>query len=76
MQLNFNGLHFKKHTSISFMKGKKLRLMPSVILAVIAVHTVILLIFIAVASWKMVNLEKAIEKHEPRVRNSMEGKFI
>ena len=50
--------------------------MLSIMSAVIIVHSVILLIFIAVASWKMVHLEKAIEEHERRTDNSMESKLI
>ena len=48
--------------------------MPSVILVVIIVHTLILLIFVAVATWKLVSLEKAIKEQEPRTQNLMESK--
>ena len=41
-----------------------MRFLFSIMSAVIAVHTVILLTFVAVASWKMVYLEKAFEEHE------------
>ena len=48
--------------------------MPSVMLVVIVVHTVILLVIVAVASWKLVSLEKAIEEQAPGTHNLMESK--
>ena len=49
----------------SLFTKKTLRLMPSIVVVVIVVHTVILWIFVAVASWKLVSLEKAIEEQKP-----------